>query len=99
MRAFIFVSSLILAATSQVARAQVTIDVAKVTCEQFVQYKITDPDNIAIWISGYYNGKRDNTVLDTQALKTHMRQLRDFCLMNPNDPVLQAASKLLALSK
>src|SRR4029434_7974001 len=37
------------------ARAQVTLDVAKITCEQLRTYKITRPENIAIWLSGYYH--------------------------------------------
>ena len=47
-------------------QAQITLDIAKITCDQFTSFKITDPQHIAIWLSGFYNGKRDNTVLDTQ---------------------------------
>ena len=43
------------------AAAQVTVDVAKITCEQYVLYKIADPREIAMWLSGFYNGKRNNT--------------------------------------
>jgi acid stress chaperone HdeB len=50
------------------AAAQVTLDVSKITCDQFSGYKITSPDNIAIWLSGYYSGKRDSTIVDTQNL-------------------------------
>ena len=42
------------------AQAQVTVDVSKITCEQFRGYAITDPNNIALWLSGYYNGQRYN---------------------------------------
>jgi len=79
------------------ARAQVTLDVAKVTCDQYVGYKITDPQNIAIWLSGYYNGKRGNTIVDTQGLNTHIKELRDFCLRNPATPVMQATEKLFGI--
>ena len=48
--------------------AQVTIDVAKITCDQFTLYKVTDPQNIALWLSGYYHGKRNSTLVDTQQL-------------------------------
>ena len=37
------------------AHAQVTLDLAKVTCEQLVLYRIT----------GYYSGRNGNTVVDT----------------------------------
>src|SRR5262245_63026093 len=43
--------------TVPAARAQVTIDVSKITCDQWIGYKLTRPENIAMWLSGYYHGK------------------------------------------
>ena len=54
------------------ARAQVTIDVAKITCDQYLGYKVTNPQNIAIWLSGYYHGKRGETTVDTQQLGSRL---------------------------
>ena len=84
---------------STTANAQVTVDVAKITCDQFSGFKITDPLNIAIWLSGYYNGKRDNTVIDPQALKENYTKLRDYCIVNQKVTVLQAAQTLFGLAK
>jgi hypothetical protein len=43
------VSALIFAlGTVPAARAQVMLDVSKITCEQFAGYKITTPQNVAI---------------------------------------------------
>jgi hypothetical protein len=36
------------------AQAQVTVDVTKINCDQFVHHKITEPNLIAAWFSGYY---------------------------------------------
>jgi acid stress chaperone HdeB len=88
------ISIFILEATSG-AQAQVTLDVAKVTCDQFTGYKITNPQNIAIWLSGYYNGKRGNTVLDTQGLNANARKLQEYCIRNPQIPVMNAVETLL----
>ena len=90
---------ILLAGAFQPARAQVTLDLSKVTCDQWVAYKITNPQNIALWLSGYHNGKRGNTVLDTQALTAQTQRLRDFCIVNPQLPVMQAVDKLLASEK
>jgi acid stress chaperone HdeB len=91
---------LILAAVAgQPARAQVTVDLSKITCEQWSGYKITNPQNIALWLSGYYNGKRGNTVIDTQALAAENQKLRDFCITNAQMPVMQAAEKLFGVAK
>ena len=46
------------------AQAQVTVDVTKINCDQFVHHKISEPRLIAAWLSGYYNAKRNNRVLD-----------------------------------
>lgn len=90
---------IVIAAAIHPAHAQVTLDVAKVTCNQWSGYKITNPQNIALWLSGYYNGKRGNTLLDTQALTANVQKLRDFCITNPDVPVMEAVDKLLASGK
>jgi acid stress chaperone HdeB len=80
-------------------RAQVTIDVAKITCEQYVLYKVTNPKNIAMWISGYYNGKINNTVLDTGVLEANADKVMTYCLRNLKTPVMQAAATALDLKE
>ena len=88
------------AITVSAGHAQVTVDVAKITCGQFLAYSIADPKDIALWLNGYYTGKRGgSTLLDTQALKTHYDQLRSYCLINQNTPVTQAVETLFSGSK
>jgi acid stress chaperone HdeB len=90
---------ILMEAIFQPVRAQVTLDLSQVTCDQWAAYKITNPQNIALWLSGYHNGKRGNTVLDTQALGAQTQRLRSFCLVNPQLPVMQAIDKLLTADK
>ena len=73
------------------AQAQVTIDVSKITCAQFRSYSITDPNNIALWLSGYYNGKRANTIINVESFKTNFEKLKDYCTTHPMTPVMEAA--------
>jgi hypothetical protein len=72
------------------AHAQVTVDVTKITCEQFTLYKLTDPKNIAIWLSGYYHAKRDSTQVDTQQLLANIKKITDYCIMKPQETVWNA---------
>jgi hypothetical protein len=92
----ILATLVVIAAGTADAQAQVQLDIAKVTCNQFALYKITDPRNIAIWLSGYYQGKRDDTVIDTQALIKNADKLRDYCIQHPNALVFQASPQFLA---
>jgi len=77
------------------ASAQVTIDVGKITCNQFALYKVSDPDTIAVWLHGYYSGKRGNTVVEVEKLKANVKELRDYCLQNPDKPLLEAVETLI----
>jgi hypothetical protein len=78
------------------AQAQVMLDVAKITCDQFAGYKITNPQNIANWLSGYYAGRRGDTLLDTQALRANSQRLRDYCIVHPDVLVMRAVEILMA---
>ncbi|HEY6256185.1 MAG TPA: HdeA/HdeB family chaperone [Xanthobacteraceae bacterium] len=79
------------------AQAQVSVDIAKITCQQFVSYKIADPKLIAIWLSGYYNGKRGNTVIDPQALEQNAAKVRDYCWSNADETVIRATEQALGV--
>jgi len=93
---FIFVAmGLILALeTVPLAQAQVTLDISKVTCDQYNAYKVTNPQNIAIWVNGYYHGKRGDVTLETQRLVENARKLRDYCRRNREALVLEAVETL-----
>ena len=79
--------------------AQVTLDVSKITCNQFAFQKITSSENIAIWINGYYNGKRGNTIVDTQSLRDDAKKLLDYCFQYPKVTVMQAVETLFGTTK
>ena len=64
---------------SRSGQAQVTIDVTKVNCDQFVHHKISEPRLIAAWLSGYYSAKRNNRVLDLQTFEQNMSKVTNFC--------------------
>ena len=81
------------------ARAQVTIDVSKITCEQVVLYQIPNADYIPIWLNGYYSAKRDTTTVDPQALKANIEKVRDYCRGNFKTTIMQAVETVLAPGK
>jgi hypothetical protein len=83
------------ACVSSVAQSQVTIDVSKITCDQLTLYKITDPENIALWLSGYYEAKRNSTLVDVQRLKADTEKIKTFCRLNPDVGVMQAIDRVL----
>ena len=81
------------------AHAQVTVDVSKITCEQYILFTVADPHDIAVWLSGYYNGKRNNTVLDTQEFRDHGKKVMDYCQLNLKSTVMDAVEKVLGVKR
>ena len=70
-------SSIVFATAS--TQAQVVVDVSKITCDQFVHAKIATPLYLAAWLSGYYNAKRNNRIVDLQALEENMNKVKNYC--------------------
>jgi acid stress chaperone HdeB len=81
--------------TAGSVQAQVTLDIAKITCGQFVTYKVTNPKYLAVWLSGYHHGRRGDTVIDTQQLVANVDKLESYCLKNPDALMMQAAESVL----
>jgi len=83
------------------ARAQVTVDVGKITCNQYLGFKVADPRDIAIWLSGYYHGKSNDMVLEPQTLRQNADKLKNACFQPGNGdlPVIQVIEKTLLNNK
>jgi acid stress chaperone HdeB len=82
------------------ARAQTTIDVAKITCRQFLIGKFgASTRSVANWLSGYYNGKQGTTVIEGGAMEKNQGDLERYCRKHHDMPVMDAAKHALGLEK
>jgi acid stress chaperone HdeB len=81
----------------QAVQAQVTIDITKITCEEFLAGQLTDSNSLAIWLNGYVNGARGKTVIDPLSGGQH--SLIDYCMSHTNTPVLDAARNIVGADK
>ena len=93
--AYILVALALLLATNFSVRAQVMLDFSKVTCDQFIKYKIAEPKLIAIWLSGYFHGKRGDATLDTQRLVADADLIENYCFANADALLMQSVEKLI----
>ncbi len=94
LKVIVLSSALLMCVTSPL-KAQVTIDISKISCEQFALYKVASPDTIAIWLHGYMSGKRGDTVVDVEALKANAKKVRYYCVQHGDVPLMQAAQEIL----
>jgi acid stress chaperone HdeB len=85
--------------TAPAAQAQVQVDVSKITCEQYVLFKVADPQSIAIWLNGYRHGQSGDTIVDTQRFKDNADKLKRYCYSNTEKPIMQAVEALFGPGK
>ena len=71
------------------ARAEQT-DLTKVTCEEITNAFLEDVVVIGAWLSGYYNAKRDNTVVDSRQIAANTSKVMQFCRTSPRETVMHA---------
>jgi hypothetical protein len=81
--------------------AQMTIDVAKITCKQYLFDRTISPEapRVAAWLSGYFNGIRNNTTIDLGALRNNKHKVEDYCRMNLDTTLIDASKKSLGIDK
>jgi acid stress chaperone HdeB len=92
-------ASLLTALLPAAGQAQVTVDVAKITCRQFLLDTVAPTKSISMWLSGYYHGKHGGTVIDTAALEREADKVQDYCRMHLDMTVMDAVEGALAVSK
>ena len=80
---------------SSAVQAQVMIDLSKVTCDQFIKYKVADPKLITVWLSGYFHGKRGDTMVDTQRLNADADEVEKYCFKNPDAPLMPSVETIV----
>lgn len=83
----------------ELARAQVTIDMSKITCRQFLESYETQAVAVAVWMSGYFNGKQGVTVIDPDKFDANATKVETYCRSNPGSTLMQAAETVLAAAK
>ena len=85
-------------AVNTTAQAQTMVDMSKFTCAQLLS-GAPDAVEAAIWLSGYYNGLRKNTMLDMNVMKHNADAVIAACKSNPNNTMMQTVDMLFADKK
>jgi acid stress chaperone HdeB len=81
----------------QAVQAQVTIDITKITCNQFLASQVTDSRTLGIWLNGHVNGERGKTLIYPLA-ETHI-SLAHYCEDHVDALVLDAARRVFGADK
>ena len=76
-------------------QAQVTVDFAKITCDQlFKEEVLWTARDIILWLSGYYHGKHDNTIVEPGAIERDGDKLNQYCFEHGETTVMDAVKNM-----
>ncbi len=89
---FCAVAATVLFTTPPAVQAE-TKDVAKVTCQEFMNDK-DDMPLLIMWIDGYLSAASDNTVFSKEWQVKLGKHMGEFCTKNPNKTIMDAMDAL-----
>ena len=92
-------ASLLTLLLSITAHAQVTVDITKITCRQFLTGRLVPTKSIALWFSGYYSGKSGATMIDMGTIRPNAEKVRDYCALNQDETVMKAVEATFGAKK
>ena len=95
----LLLTSALLVFVQMPTQAQVTVDVSKITCQQFFMNTITFSQYAVMWLSGYYNGKRNNTIIEPQEMKKNEEKVKLYCFQHRETTVMDAVKNVLGFDK
>jgi acid stress chaperone HdeB len=80
------------------ASAQV-VDVAKISCKQYLAGNVVRQDYLSLWLSGYLNGTRNDTVIETSTVQTVANKVGTYCRSNLDTGLMDAVQNVLGSGK
>jgi acid stress chaperone HdeB len=90
--------SLFAMSTAATASAQ-TIDVAKISCKQYLAGNIVRGDYLTLWLSGYINGTRNETVIETGTVQNIADKVGTYCRANLDAGLMDAVQNVIGAAK
>ena len=81
---------LTLAATtlSSAAHAQVSIDMSRITCAEYLAMAPARSAEFSAWMSGWFNQKTGYVFVDLNAYSRNVANVKSWCATNPAETVM-----------
>jgi hypothetical protein len=77
------------------AKAQVMIDMAKVTCSDYRALSPHESKLMSAWMSGWFNHRRGSVVVDLGEYADNIAKITDWCGGNPTITLMSAIEHVI----
>lgn len=75
------------------ASAQVSIDMTRVTCQQYLSFPDENARVFNAWMSGWFNQKTGSVSVDLNAYARNVENVRQWCASNPQASVFAGLTR------
>ena len=99
MKARLLLTSALFVFVQIQAQGQVKLDVSKITCDEVLMGKPVPSKYTELWLAGYYNGKRNNTIIDPEAMTKNDQKVESYCDQHTDMTVMDAVKNVLGAGK
>jgi hypothetical protein len=76
------VAATFVAAATLPSTAQISLDMNRITCGDWLGYNQEGREFVRFWMSGYYNAAANNNVLDYNRLQRNSTKIMAYCKKN-----------------
>jgi hypothetical protein len=77
------------------AKAQLMIDMSKVTCADYLGLSPHDSHVMSAWMSGWFNQKRGYVWIDLGDYEGNIAKVQQWCSGNPNATLMSAIQRVV----
>jgi len=78
------------------ANAQVTIEMRKITCAQYLAMTPAESEAFSAWMSGWYSYQTGKTWVDLIAYQKNVKSVQAWCKYHQNETVMSGLDKATA---
>src|SRR5688500_18014082 len=72
----------------------VVLDLATISCKQFLEGGDDTIKMVLTWMDGWYKGDSDEAIIDTDVFVENAKKFGSFCGKNPSISIVNAAEKV-----
>ena len=72
------------------AHAQLTIDMARIRCDQYLAMPPNQSRDFSSWMSGWFSYQTRRTFVDFDVHQKNVASVKTWCQYHPNAPVMSA---------
>jgi hypothetical protein len=76
------------------ARAVVKVEMAQITCREFINSSFDKQEAIGAWMSGYWNAERNMETLDVSRFRANSKRVSDYCKRHKRETLMATIQKV-----